>query len=70
MAKHMITVDTERCIGCGLCKADCAARNIEIRAQKAVILTPDCVLCGHCAAICPRGAVSLSLIHISEPTRP
>ena len=60
MAKHMITVDTERCIGCGLCKADCAARNIEIRAQKAVILTPDCVLCGHCAAICPRGAVSIS----------
>lgn len=60
MAEHEITIEKEKCIGCGMCVRDCAARNIEIQNRKANILSGDCILCGHCVAVCPKGAVTIS----------
>ncbi len=54
----MVKVDTDLCVGCGACVKDCIGYNIEIQEKKAVIKR-DCILCGHCVAVCPVGAVSI-----------
>ena len=54
----MIVIDKEKCIGCGLCAADCPAEKLAVENGKAVY-TPECIQCGHCVAVCPRAAVSI-----------
>ena len=55
----IITIDNDRCIGCGECAADCVAYNIEVVDGKARLLDNGCIGCGHCYAICPTGAVGM-----------
>ena len=54
----MITIDNQKCIGCGKCAKDCIALAIQIMDGTAVP-PKDCLLCGHCVAICPTNAVSI-----------
>ena len=54
----MIVIDKEKCIGCGLCAADCPAEKLAVENGKAVY-TPECIQCGHCVAVCPRAAISI-----------
>ncbi|GIM28463.1 nitroreductase [Clostridium polyendosporum] len=54
----MMNVNTEKCIGCGLCVKDCFLRDIEIIGGKAKINNKSCIKCGHCIAVCPKDAVS------------
>ena len=35
--KHIIEVNKDLCIGCGLCKKDCPVSNIDIENKKSVI---------------------------------
>lgn len=58
--QHIIEVNKELCIGCGLCKNDCPVNNIVIENKKSVIKKQDCLMCGHCAAICPKEAIMLT----------
>ncbi|MDB0440206.1 nitroreductase [Clostridioides difficile] len=58
--QHIIEVNKELCIGCGLCKNDCPVNNIVIENKKSVIKKQDCLMCGHCAAICPKEAITLT----------
>lgn len=75
MAKnHDVIIDTELCIGCGLCKKDCVAGAISIEGGKAKVNSSGCIACGHCEAICPQNAVMLTgfeeeSIAIKEQTR-
>lgn len=58
--QHHIKIDREKCIGCGLCEKDCVAKNIALEDGKARVRAQDCILCGHCAAVCPKAAVTIS----------
>lgn len=60
MQKHIIRVDSSKCVGCGLCRKDCPENNIAISGKKAVISTQDCMKCGHCVAVCPKAAISMT----------
>ncbi len=63
MEKHKVKVNTNCCIGCGLCKRDCVAFAIEICDGKAVVHNKNCIQCGHCEAICPQNAIVLEGFH-------
>jgi len=54
----MINIDKAKCIGCGLCAADCLGRAISLESGQAEIVK-DCFMCGHCVAVCPQEAVSI-----------
>lgn len=54
----MTKVDIEKCVGCGVCKADCPAANISVKDGKAVS-GKWCLECGHCTAVCEQKAVML-----------
>ncbi len=58
--QHIIEVNRDICIGCGLCKNDCPVNNIIIEDKKSVIKNQDCIKCGHCSAICPTAAITLT----------
>lgn len=60
MTHHHVQINTDRCVGCGICANACAAHNIVIKQKKAHIILDDCILCGHCTAVCPKNAVSIS----------
>lgn len=54
----MFNVNSEVCIGCGLCVKDCLVRDIEMVEGKASIKNKACFKCGHCVAVCPVKAIS------------
>lgn len=58
--RHHIKIDREKCIGCGLCEKDCVAHNMALEDGKARVRAQDCILCGHCTAVCPKAAVAIS----------
>jgi NAD-dependent dihydropyrimidine dehydrogenase PreA subunit len=54
-----IEIDRGKCTGCGLCVADCLRHVLEVQESKAVVLSDDCLKCGHCLAVCPANAVRM-----------
>lgn len=48
---------TDRCTGCGACRAVCPQACIDLASLPAVILQAHCLRCGNCLAVCPAGAV-------------
>lgn len=60
MKQHVISVNGGKCIGCGLCQADCPVNDIFIEGKKAVIKAQNCIYCGHCVAICPKAAIAMT----------
>lgn len=57
---HTVRIDTNACIGCGLCRKDCPVNNIALQNGKATVQNRHCIQCGHCVAICPKGAVTMA----------
>lgn len=55
----MISINLEKCVGCGLCVQDCQCSDIKIIDGKAQPLFKSCLNCGHCIAVCPQNAVSI-----------
>lgn len=55
-----VVIDKTKCVGCGLCKEDCVGMDIFISDGKAEARGQTCILCGHCVAICPQNAISIT----------
>ncbi|PKL39586.1 MAG: hypothetical protein CVV44_05020 [Spirochaetae bacterium HGW-Spirochaetae-1] len=66
-----ITIDENKCTGCGICAEACPADSIYIADKKAHMRPRDgvlgkdpglgqCIACGDCRAICHKGAIELT----------
>lgn len=60
MKNHKVTIETDKCVGCGVCAKVCVAHNIRLNNKKAEILLEDCVMCGQCSAVCPKKAIQIT----------
>lgn len=54
---YRMAIDTDKCIGCGLCEDVCKAQCINL--QDHTVDPSRCVMCFDCAAVCPNSAISL-----------
>ena len=60
MIRKIITIDQEKCTGCGLCVTACHEGAIGLENGKAVLLREDyCDGLGDCLPACPTGAITL-----------
>ena len=62
MIRKIITIDQDKCNGCGLCAKACHEGAIGMREGKAVLLREDyCDGLGDCLPACPTGAISFEM---------
>ena len=54
-------VDAEKCVGCGECVAICPMQVLELKGDKAVVVSgDDCLGCDSCVEACESGAIEVS----------
>ncbi len=51
------TLDSELCIGCGMCRKYCAQDALTLVGKKMTINHAKCVGCGRCIPVCPKDAL-------------
>lgn len=54
---YRIAIDTDKCIGCGLCADACKAACVNLNDH--TVDASRCVMCLDCAAVCPNSAIGL-----------
>ncbi len=65
MAKKIIQIDEEKCVGCGLCANTCKQSAIEMVDGKARVMRKDsCDGIGNCLPVCPVGAITFSDVDV------
>ena len=57
-----VTVDANRCIGCGRCIDVCPSGTLTLEAGKAIVSGRESLSCGHCQAACPEEAVRVGAL--------
>ncbi|HJD97929.1 nitroreductase family protein [Mailhella massiliensis] len=59
----LIHIDTEKCLGDGLCLKACSIDLFRMGEDKKAVWKTDeeakCIQCGHCVAVCPAAAIRL-----------
>lgn len=50
-------IDSDLCIGCGLCVQVCPSATLSLVNEKATVTGDRSLNCGHCQAVCPEGAI-------------
>lgn len=63
-----ITIDADRCNGCGLCMQTCVPGNCRQTDDGKVASAEGmcCFTCGHCIAVCPTGAMGHDALNPSQ----
>ena len=52
-------IDTDECIGCGICVDACPQEVLEVTSGVAEAVNEDaCIGCGECVEECPMGAIT------------
>lgn len=55
---YKVTVDEEKCIGCGSCVDICPSEVYELQNEKAAVVNvEECVGCESCVESCEQGAI-------------
>ena len=67
----LVTVDQTKCKQDGICAAECPVRIISLDGDEgfpSIAPTKEeyCLTCGHCVAVCPHGAMSISGVDIKD----
>ncbi len=58
--KPLVTVDKDKCDGCGLCVEVCPTSVFELKNGKAEVVDQSkCMLCYGCMPLCPREAIKV-----------
>lgn len=52
----MYTINSNKCIGCEICKDECPVQAIQRDGDVCVIVEETCIGCGNCAETCPMEA--------------
>ena len=56
----LVTVDAEKCEGCGECANNCPVAVFKMENGKCVVVQGDlCEGCETCISVCPSGAITL-----------
>lgn len=58
----MVTVEQEKCNGCGMCRDACPQEAIALLKKKAVVIEAKCVMCGTCIDICTERAMQFQVV--------
>ncbi|MFZ5899053.1 MAG: indolepyruvate ferredoxin oxidoreductase subunit alpha [Bacillota bacterium] len=57
----VVTIDQDKCDGCGECVEACPAQCLVLQDGKATVdESTDCMGCETCVTVCPNGAPSLT----------
>lgn len=71
MVRNIISIDEEKCVGCGLCVTGCHQGALEIVDGKAKLVNEDyCDGLGKCLPKCPTGALSIVEKEVGEVEKP
>lgn len=62
----MLQIDTELCIGCGLCESTCTFGAIVVGDQGYAVVNEACTLCGSCVDVCEVGALAIDRPEASD----
>ncbi|QTQ14701.1 4Fe-4S binding protein [Treponema parvum] len=57
--RERLKIRTERCIGCGICAANCPSKSLYIENNKAVFHPGNCTICYRCINNCSTKAITL-----------
>jgi len=57
---YQVTIDVDKCEGCGECVDNCPASVLEMEGDKAAVVNADdCLGCETCVSVCPNEAVTV-----------
>ncbi|MDY6861869.1 MAG: 4Fe-4S binding protein [Thermodesulfobacteriota bacterium] len=58
---YKITLDEEKCVGCGECVDICPSEVYALEDEKSKIINADeCVGCESCIEVCPEDAITIT----------